>query len=145
MQHVFPPSTNADYSGSGYSAWFLALLGLAWIGPGLVHSLLADGGAGVIAGIDLTHGRRTIVALFAWAGATQIAHGLVMVAIGLWYRPLVPMLLVISLIERVLLAWSGWVRHAPPTGHHPPEHYGSLVAIPLICVFLALSLRPQRN
>ncbi len=146
LDSLFPPSTNSSYRGSPWSAWFLTFLGVAWIGPGLIHSFLPDGGAGVIAGIDLSRSGSTIIAIFAWAGATQIAHGLAMVAIGCWYRPLVPMMLGLSLIERGLLAWSGWVRNAPASGHHPPEHYGSLILVPLIIFFLYLSRRsPTRT
>ncbi len=145
MIRMLPASTNADYAGSRWSAWFLMLLGMAWVGPGLIHSFLPDGGAGVIAGLDLTHSRALIVALFAWAGATQIAHGLTMIVIGWRYRTLTPLLLAISLVERSLLAWSAWLRHAPASGHHPPEHYGSLVAVPLIGLFLWQSLRPARS
>lgn len=137
-------STNADYHGSRYAAWFLVLLGLLWVGPGLIHSFLPDGGAGVIAGLDLGQNRPMIIALFAWAGATQIAHGLIMIAIGLRYRTLVPLMLLLSLIERALLSYSGWVRHVPVSGHHPPEHYGSLIALPLIAAALWASLRPVR-
>ncbi len=28
-------------------------------------------------------------------------------------------------------------------GHHPPEHYASLVSVPVIAVFLALAWRPR--
>lgn len=141
---LLPPSTNADYRGSPAAAWFTVLLGLGWIGPGLIHMLLPDGGAGVIAGIDLGLARRTIVAIFAWAGATQFAHGLALLAIGLRYRPLVPLVLAISLVERACLALFGWVVKAPPlAGHHPPEHYGSVILLPLIALFLWLSLRPR--
>lgn len=143
MTGFLPASNNAAYHGSRYAAWFLIFLGISWIGPGLIHSFLPDGGAGVIAGIDLSTNGRTIIAAFAWAGATQLAHGLVMLLIGLRYRPLVPALLAVSLMERSLLAYSGWIRNAPPVGgHHPPEHYASLIAVPLLIAFLWLSRPP---
>jgi len=141
---LLPPTTNAGYRGSPAAAWFTVLLALGWIGPGLIHMLPPDGGAGVIAGIDLGPARRTIIAIFAWAGATQFAHGLTLLVIGLRYRPLVPLVLAISLAERALLSLFGWVVKAPPlAGHHPPEHYGSLILLPLIALFLWLSLRPR--
>ncbi|MGL4314905.1 MAG: hypothetical protein ACRCSO_13050 [Sphingomonas sp.] len=146
MTALLPPSTNADYHGSLFAAWFCMVLGLGWIGPGLVHTSLPDGGAGVIAGIDLAACRHIIVAAFFWAGATQIAHGLALLLIGWRYRPLVPIMLLISLGERTALAYSGWVRDAPGAGgHHPPEHYGSLILVPLILLFLLLSLRQSRG
>ena len=145
MNGFLPPSTNSHYHGSRYAAWYLAFYGVTWIVPGMIHSFLPDGGAGVIAGLDLTHDANRVFAMFAWAGATQIAHGIVTLVVALRYRTLVPLFLLVSLIERVLLSWSGWVRHAPINGHHPPEHYASLISIPLILLFLWLSLRTSRT
>ncbi|MFN8949016.1 MAG: hypothetical protein ACK5YG_15060, partial [Alphaproteobacteria bacterium] len=80
MSRFFPPSTNADYHGRPLAAWFLTLVSLGTIVPGGIHVFLPDGGAGVIAGIDLTQGGKTIIAVFAWAGATQMGWGLAMLA-----------------------------------------------------------------
>jgi hypothetical protein len=145
MIALLPPSTNHQYHGSRYAAWFLALYGIGWIGPGMIHSFLPDGGAGSIAGLDLSHNPTMIFAMFAWAGATQIAHGLATLVVAMRYRSLVPLFLLVSLFERLLLSLSGWVTHAPASGHHPPEHYGSLISLPLILLFLWLALRPATN
>lgn len=143
---LLPPSTNDQYRGAAVAAWFLILLGVAWVGPGLIHMILPDGGAEVIAGIDLGSNPRALIGAFAWAGATQFVHGLTIIAVGIRYRTLVPLLLALSLVERALLALFGWVIKAPPIGaHHPPEHYGSVVLIPVILLFLWLSLRQQNR
>ena len=141
MNAFLPPSTNIHYRGSPYSACFLAFYGIAWIVPGMIHSFLPDGGAGVIAGLDLSHNPTMIFGMFAWAGATQIAHGIVTLLVALRYRALVPLFLLVSLIERLLLSWSGWIKHVPVSGHHPPEHYASLISLPIILLFLWLSVR----
>ena len=141
MNAFLPPSTNIHYRGSRYSAWFLAFYGIGWIVPGMIHSFLPDGGAGVIAGLDLSHNPTMIFGMFAWAGATQIAHGIVTLLVALRYRALVPLFLLVSLIERLLLSWSGWIKHVPVSGHHPPEHYASLISLPIILLFLWLSVR----
>jgi hypothetical protein len=141
MRVFLPPSTNEQYRGSRCAAWFLAFYGVLWIVPGMIHSLLPDGGAGVIAGLDLSHNPTLIFGLFAWAGATQIAHGIVTLVVALCYRALVPLFLFVSFIERLLLSWSGWIKHVPISGHHPPEHYASLVSLPVILLFLWLSIR----
>ncbi|MBM3985868.1 MAG: hypothetical protein FJ296_09310, partial [Planctomycetes bacterium] len=109
----------------------LAVLGVLTVVPGGIHVFLPDGGAGVIAGIDLGPCGPAIIALFAWAGATQIALGLVMLAVGLRYRPLVPLLLAVVLLERALHAVNAWAWKGG-SGHHPPEHYAVLVGLPLI-------------
>lgn len=141
MSVFLPPSTNADYRGSPYAAWFLVFYGIAWIVPGMIHSFLPDGGADTIAGLDLSHNPTMIFSMFAWAGATQIAHGIVTLMVALRYRTLVPLFLLVSLVERILLSWSGWVKHVPISGHHPLGHYGSLISLPVILLFLWLSVR----
>lgn len=118
---------------------FLILCGVLAIIPGAIHVFLPDGGAGVIAGIDLSRDASRTVSMFAWAGATQIAWGLMMLAIGMWYRALVPLALALLLLERTLHALSFWV--LKPGDHHPPESYAVLVAVPLIALFLILALR----
>ncbi|MFN8642731.1 MAG: hypothetical protein U0802_14160 [Candidatus Binatia bacterium] len=136
---LLPPSTNDQYAGALLSARFLAVLAVLTIIPGCIHTFLPDGGAGRIAGIDLGICGPTIIALFAWAGATQIALGLVMLVVSLRYRSLVPLMLAVVLLERSLHALCGWVTKAGP--HHPPEHYAVLVGLPLLLAALVGSLR----
>lgn len=133
----------SGHGGSRAAAWFLVLYGVLTLGPGLIHLFLPDGGIGVIGGIDMSHDFARIRAFAAWSGALQVAHGLACIAIGWRYRQLVPLFLVIALVERLLLAWSAWIAHAVPGGHHPPGHYGHLASLPLIALFLWLALRAK--
>jgi hypothetical protein len=141
MMRLLPPSTNAAYRGAPVAAWFLVLAGALTVVPGVIHYALPDGGAGVIAGMDLSTRRDTILAMFAWMGAIQIAHGLLQIVIGLRYRPLVPLALLLLIVERGLMAVDGWFLKGAQSGHHPPEHYASVAAVALAAIFLALSLR----
>ena len=140
---LLPPSTNHLYRGSLASVWFLGLYGLLELGTGCVHYLLPDGGAGVIAGLDLTANKHTIVGVFAWMGALQIAYGLGILAVAFWYRPLVPLFLGLGLLERILMSVAAWVTKPSPTGHHPPEHYASLLLVPVLAMFLAMAMRSR--
>ena len=136
---ILPPSTNADYHGPLVAARLLTLVAVLTVVPGCIHSFLPDGGAGTIAGLDLATCGVIIVALFRWAGATQIAFGLLLLAIALRYRPLVPLGLALVVVERGLLAVHAW-SHAVE-GHRPPEHYAVLVALPIVAAALVASLR----
>jgi len=140
---LLPPSTNHLYRGSLASVWFLGLYGLLELIPGLIHFLLPDGGAGVIAGLDLTQHKHTIIGVFAWMGALQIAYGLGILAVALWYRPLVPLFLGLGFAERTLMSVAAWVTKPSPTGHHPPEHYASLFLVPVLAVLVALAARSR--
>jgi hypothetical protein len=140
---LLPPSTNAAYSGSMLSAYFLALFSVLTIVPGCIHTFAPDGGAGTIAGLDLSQNGRVIIAIFAWAGATQIAFGLATLIVSLRYRSLVPLMLALAIVERTLHALNAWVVKGAEVGHHPPEHYAVLVGLPLLFGALVLALRTR--
>jgi hypothetical protein len=140
---LLPASTNDAYQGPRVACWFLALAAVLTIGPALVHSFLPDGGAESIAGLSLGASREVIIGVFRWEGATQLAWGLAMLAVALRYRPLTPLFLALLALEHGLMAAQAWWLSPPSNGHHPPEHYGSLVVTPLALAFLALSLGPQ--
>lgn len=140
---LFPPSTNSDYRGATVSAWFLMLVGLLEFVPGCIHFFLPDGGAGVIAGLDLTAGGPAIIAVFAWFGAIQIPFALLLFVIGLRYRTLVPLALLAVITARGLMAIDGWFLKGSSSGHHPPEHYASPFTVALALVFLLLALRQR--
>lgn len=140
---LLPPSTNDAYRGSPLSAWFLMLASALTIVPGLIHYALPDGGAGVIAGIDLSLAGPTIIAVFAWYGALQIPFGLLLLVVALRYRSLVPLCLLLLVLQQALGAASGWLWKGAPGAHHPPEHYASLVFTVLGLLFLGLALRSR--
>ena len=137
---ILPPSTNKEYSGSKWAAWFLVLSGVLEIVPGCIHYFLPDGGAGTIARLDLSHSRDVILGTFAWMGSLQIPFGVALIIVALRYRSLVPLFLSLNLAERSLMALAGWVFRPSASGHHPPEHYGSVVAVLLLIYFLFASL-----
>ena len=141
---LFPPSTNNDYRGATISAWFVMLVGLLEFVPGCIHFFLPDGGAGVIAGIDLSVSGAIVIAVFAWFGAIQIPFALLLFVIGLRYRTLVPVALLAVIIARGFMAIDGWFLKGSVSGHHPPEHYASPVTVVLALIFLFLAL-PTRS
>jgi len=139
-----PPSTNPQYRGARVSAWGLGLLALLTIFPALIHSFLPDGGAQVVAGLDLGDRRDLVIGVFRWEGATQLAMGLGMLAIAVRYQTLTPLFLALVILERGLMAMEGWLISPPASGHHPPEHYASVAALAAAAIFLILSLRPRK-
>lgn len=141
---LLPPGTNDQYRGAILSAWFLTLAGALEFVPGCIHYFLPDGGAGVIAGLDLSRDGETIVRVFAWMGALQIPLGALLVLVGLRYRTLVPLGLLVVAVSRGLMSVDAWLLKGAGSGHHPPEHFASPVATVLALVFLAMSLRDHR-
>lgn len=142
MSALLPPPAT-PYLGHKACPLFLALLAMGTIVPGFIHAFLPDGGAGTIAGLDLSAGGSVIIATFAWAGATQIAYGTLMLLVALRYRALVPLFFLIILMERSLIALNSWVLKPSGTGHHPPEAYATLALLPLVAAALYFSLKPR--
>ncbi len=140
---LFPPGTNAQYSGSVVSAYLLMVAGALELATGCIHYLLPDGGAGVIAGIDLSTGSETIIRVFAWMGALQIPLGALLFVIGLRYRTFVPLGLLTVAVARGLMSLDAWFMKGAGGDHHPPEHFASPVAMVLALIFLWLSLRER--
>jgi hypothetical protein len=139
-----PRSTNDQYTGSPLSPYALGLLAILTLIPAAIHSFLADGGAGVIAGLDMGDKRDMIIGAFRWEGATQMALGLGMLTIAIRYQTLTPMFLGLVIVERGLMALQGWVVSPPADGHHPPEHFASIAAVIFAAAALALSLGRRR-
>ncbi|MDJ0920063.1 MAG: hypothetical protein QNI84_02980 [Henriciella sp.] len=142
MSRLLPASTNGRYCGPKPAAWALTALSVGIIGPACIHLFLPDGGANVIAGlgIDLASedGRR-VVSLFAWAGGTQLAWGIVLLTISLRYRNFIPAAFTLLLFERSIQAWTLW---GPKSGdHHPPEAYGTLAILPVLALLVFYSQR----
>jgi len=140
---LLPASTNDDYRGMKAAAWGLTVLAAGTIVPALLHIGLPDSGAGVIAGLDLSGAERTIISLFSWAGTTQFVWGLMLLAVSLRYRPLVPFALGLLTLERALHTWNMWGPKGSHLagGHHPPEAWVTLGSVPVLLLLLAMSLR----
>ena len=75
--------------------------------------------------------------------SVMLTCGLALLAVALRYRSLTSLFLVLVMIERSLMALHGWVLSPPASGHHPPQHYGSVAAVVLGALFLTLSLRTR--
>lgn len=123
------------------AAWLLGLAGVGTLLPGLIHEFLPDGGAGVIAGLDLGAAGQRTISLFAWAGATQIVWGVVLILTAIRYRTLVPLMLTLKSCELALHAFNAWIFKSAANVVHPPEHYADLIALPILLAALAMSLR----
>jgi hypothetical protein len=105
-----------------------------------IHLLAPDGGAGSIAGMDLSVvGANGIVFAFALWGSAQLVYALVQLAVAFRYRSLVPAMYMLLIIETLLRILVGHMK--PVTfSHRPPGATANYVILPLAVVMLALSL-----
>jgi hypothetical protein len=138
---LLPPPGPSSYRGAPFAWGVLAALGALDLARGGIHLLAPDGGAGRIAGIDLTRGGEVIVMLFAVMGISQLAWGVLNLLVALRYRSLVPLLLALQVAQQALAIWVLWLYK--PLTVPAPGKYGVLASFPILSLALWLSLRPR--
>jgi hypothetical protein len=116
-------------------AWgVVALMGVLNLFRGSIHTFLPDGGAGVIAGFDLSHSRQTIVFLFAVMGIEQLSLGVVDLIVAFRARWLALALLWFHTLE-LTAAELVFVLYKPAPGRPP-----GMVGAPILLAILWLAL-----
>ena len=106
-----------------------------------IHLLTTDGGAGSIAGMDLSvAGAEGIIFAFALWGSAQLIYALIQLLVAFRYRSLIPLMYVLLILETLLRELVG--RMKPVSfANTPPGAVANYVILPLALVMLALSLR----
>ncbi|MGB9380713.1 hypothetical protein [Candidatus Binatus sp.] len=116
-------------------AWgVVALMGVLNLFRGSIHTFLPDGGAGVIAGFDLSHSRQTIVFLFAVMGIEQLSLGVVDLIVAFRARWLALAMLWFHTLEQTA-AELVFVLYKPAPGQPP-----GMVGAPVVLAILWLAL-----
>jgi hypothetical protein len=132
----------ADSTLRGMKLPFHVLTVIAAVGTvrSLIHILSPDGGAGSIAGMDLTvTGANEVVLAFALWGSAQLIYAMLQWVVVLRYRSLVPLMWGVQFLETLLRMLVG---HFKPVvfAHTPPGAVGNYVYLPLAALMLGLSL-----
>ncbi len=128
------PPTNSTHAVEPVAWGVIALMGILNLFRGSVHTFLPDGGAGVIAGFDLSHARQTIVFLFAVMGIEQLSLGVVDLIVAFRARWLALPLLWFHTLEQTA-AEIVFVFYKPAPGH-PPGMVGAPVTLAILWLAL---------
>ena len=105
-----------------------------------IHLLSPDGGAGTIAGMDLSvDGANGIIFAFALWGSSQLLFAIIQLLVVIRYRSLIPFMWLMLALEILLRELVG---HMKPVAfaHTPPGAIGNQIILPLAVLMLALSL-----
>lgn len=122
----------------------LGLLGVINLVRGSIHTFLPDGGAGVIAGLDLSQARQTIVFLFAAFGVAQISAGLVDLAVVARWRMFAVPLLVIEILRGALFTAVTQLWKPPPVEVPGERFILILTALLTVALIWELARRLRR-
>jgi hypothetical protein len=121
---------------------FIALIGTV---RSLIHIFSPDGGAGSIAGMDLTvSDADDVIFAFALWGSAQLIYALIQWLVILRYRSLVPFMWGVQLLETLGHMLVG--RLKPVTfAHTPPGAYENYIYLVLAVLMLMLSIWSSRK
>lgn len=105
-----------------------------------IHLLAPDGGAGSIAGIDLSvAGANGIIFAFGLWGSSQLLFAIIQLLVVFRYRSLIPFMWLMLILEVLLRELVGKMK--PITfAHTPPGAIGNEIILPLAALMVALSV-----
>ena len=137
---LLPARIENTLRGSKIPFYVFALLAAISFVRSCIHLFSGDGGAGSIAGMDLSvQGAEGIVFAFALWGSSQLLFALVQLLVVFRYRALVPLMYLMLILEILLRELVGWMK--PVTfAHTPPGAVGNQLLLPLAVIMLVWAL-----
>ncbi len=148
LKQLFPKQVSNDYQGAKMAKWVFIIITVVTVARSLVHILLPDGGAGIIAGLPpdtfTPNGRATVIQIFAQWGLAQLLFGLLYILVLWRYQSLIPLMYLFIFLEytgRLLLGWAKPIE----TLHTVPGAVGNYIMIPLALVMLFISLKKRKS
>ena len=140
LEILLPAEVDNNLRGSKLPLYIFTLYAVLSTVRSCIHLFAPDGGAGSIAGMDLSvQGAEEIIFAFALWGSSQLLLALIQLLVVFRYRSLVPLMYLMLILEILLRELVGVMR--PVTfAHTPPGAIGNQIILPLAVVMLALSL-----
>ena len=136
---LLPPTADNTIRGKKLPVYLFAFIAIISTVRSCIHIFAPDGGAGSIAGMNLSvAGASGIIFAFALWGTAQLVYALMQLAVAFRYRSLVPAMYLLLFVETLLRMLVG---HLKPVAfaHTPPGAIGNYVMLPLSLLMLALS------
>jgi hypothetical protein len=140
FEMILPAKIDNIIRGSKIPFYVFALYAIVSTVRSCIHLLSPDGGAGTIAGMDLTvAGADGIIFAFALWGSSQLLMAIIQLLVVIRYRALVPFMYLLLILEVLLRELVG---HMKPVvfAHTPPGAIGNQLVLPLAALMLALAL-----
>ena len=140
FETLLPSSVDNTIRGTRIPFYIFALYAIVSAVRSCIHLLSADGGAGTIAGMDLSvAGADGIVFAFALWGSSQLLFAIIQLLVVFRYKSLVPFMYLMLILEVLLRELVGKMK--PVTfAHTPPGAIGNQIILPLAALMLVLSL-----
>lgn len=144
LEFLLPAVADNIVRGIKLPAYLFTVIAIVSTVRSFIHLSAPDGGAGSIAGMDLSvSGAPGIIFSFALWGSAQVIYAFIQLVVAFRYRSLIPFMYLLHFIETLLRML---VSHMKPVTflHMPPGGYANYVMLPLAALMLVLSYRSSR-
>ena len=137
---LLPAKIDNVIRGTKIPVYIFALYAIVSTVRSCIHLLSPDGGAGSIAGMDLSvAGADGIIFAFALWGSSQLLFALIQLLTVIRYRSLIPFMWLMLALEVLLRELVGKMK--PVTfAHTPPGAIGNQIILPLAALMVVWSL-----
>lgn len=137
---LFPKTASNDMRGWKLPVVVFMLLAVVSTVRSCIHLFSADGGAGSIAGMDLSvQGADGIIFAFALWGSAQLVYAFIQLLVAFRYRSLIPFMYLLLIVETLLRMLVGKMRPVS-FAHTPPGAIGNFIILPAAVVLLVAML-----
>ena len=140
FETLLPAKVDNVIRGTKIPFYIFALYAIVSTVRSCIHLLSPDGGAGTIAGMDLSvAGADGIIFAFALWGSSHLLFALIQLLAVIRYRSLIPFMWLMLALEVLLRELVGAMK--PITfAHTPPGAIGNQIILPLAVVMVVWSL-----
>jgi hypothetical protein len=140
FETLLPAKIDNVIRGTKIPFYIFALYAIVSMVRSCIHLLSPDGGAGTIAGMDLSvAGANGIIFAFALWGSSQLLFAIIQLLVVTRYRSLVPFMWLMLALEVLLRELVGKMK--PVTfAHTPPGAIGNQLILPLAALMVVLSV-----
>ena len=145
ISNVLPKEAGANYQGYKIALWIFMLISIVSFVRSCIHIFAPDGGAGMIAGLDVSTGAENIYFGFALWGSAQLIYAIIQIIVVFRYKALVPLMYLVLVMETLLRILVGALK-PPILLHTPPGAIANYIILPLALFMFVLSvIRPQSS
>jgi hypothetical protein len=140
FETLLPAKIDNIIRGTKIPFYIFALYAIISTVRSCIHLLSPDGGAGTIAGMDLSvAGADGIIFAFALWGSSQLLFAIIQLLVVFRYKSLVPFMYLMLMLEVLLRELVGTMK--PVTfAHTPPGAIGNQIILPFAVLMLVWSL-----
>lgn len=145
LSKLFPDTVDDSFSGLKSAMFVFMVIAVISTIRSLIHIFSPDGGAGSIAGMDLSvDGARGIVFAFALWGSAQLVTAIVQLIIAFRYSSLIPLMYVLLIFEVLLRMLIGMIKPVD-FAQTPPGAIGNWVVLPIAILMLMLCFIERKH